>query len=345
MVIADNGFVPGASVTLVPNPKWYGATKSTLDTLTYKIVLDQTVEEPALANGEVNMLFPQPNRDLVAQVRSLEGVKSSLNIGLNWEHIDLNLANKALTLPVRQAIFMAIDRKQVLDATVGQFDKDITPLGSHMFVPGLEGYKDMLSGTSQGAGDVDGATKTLTDAGYKITNGQLFTPQGTAFPTLSYLFTQGNTDRQTSETLVEASLAKIGIKVKADPEKVNFGPYLFTGHWDLVQFAWTGAPFAAAGAYQIWTPEGGSDFPGFNDPKAVGLIKKALESTDPKAAEDLLNQADRILTDANVVLPLFQKAMFLATGTNVVGIRPNGTSSGPGYNVAEWGLRASNAVQ
>jgi peptide/nickel transport system substrate-binding protein len=345
MVIAKNGFVPGASVTLVPNPNWYGAVKSTLDTLTYKIVLDQTVEEPALANGEVNMLFPQPNRDLVSQVRTLEGVKSSLNIGLNWEHIDLNLANKALTLPVRQAIFTAIDRQQVLDATIGQFDKDVTPLGSHMFVPGLDGYQDMLKGTTQGAGDIEAATKTLTEAGYKITGGKLITPQGTPFPTLRYLFTQGNTDRQTSETLVEASLAKIGIKVKADPEKVNFGPYLFGGQWDLVQFAWTGAPFAAAGAYQIWTPEGGSDFPGFSDPKAVDLIKKALENTDPNATNELLNQADRILTDANVVLPLFQKAMFLATGTNVVGIRPNGTQAGPGYNVSEWGLRANNSIQ
>src|SRR5262249_9552709 len=79
LIIPDNGFVPSASVTLVPNPQWYGAVKSTLDTLTYKIVLDQTVEEPALANGEVNMLFPQPSRDLVSQVRTLEGVKSSLN--------------------------------------------------------------------------------------------------------------------------------------------------------------------------------------------------------------------------------------------------------------------------
>jgi peptide/nickel transport system substrate-binding protein len=41
------------------------------------------------------------------------------------------------------------------------------------------------------------------------------------------------------------------------------------------------------------------------------------------------------------VLPLFQKPTFLAVYSQFANIRDNATSSSPGYNVEEWGLRAS----
>jgi peptide/nickel transport system substrate-binding protein len=188
----------------------------------------------------------------------------------------------------------------------------------------------------------------LTDEGYKInTTGktlQLVDPKGKPVPALKFMYTVGNTDRATSAQLVQDDLAKIGITVNVFATK-QFGPDLVNGNYDITEFAWTGAPFPSAGAFQEFTPQGGSDYCNYNNPKAVNLIVQATHQTNPAAANDLLNQADKIMVEDNVIMPLFQKPMFLATGVNVIGIRPNGTQSGPAYNVAEWGLRSNNSVQ
>jgi peptide/nickel transport system substrate-binding protein len=344
-IVAPNGYEKDASLTLVPNPKWYGAAKPTLAKLVYKIITDQTAEVPALQNGEVNYLYPQPNADMVSQVQGMTGVKSMLGKGLVWEHLDLQLANTALgganpndpaKLALRTAIFTAVNRKQILDRTIGTFDKDIDLLGSHNFVPGQAGYKDLVTATGQGSGDVAKAKSILTNAGYKV-GSTLVDPSGKPVPTFKIVYTVGNTNRQISAQLIQASLAQLGIKVNIVPTQ-DLGGSLQNGDYDMIIFAWVSSPFVASGAYQIWTINGGGDYNKFNDPTATKDFNDAAAQTDVTKANDLLNQADQILTNAAVVLPLFQKPTFLAVNNNVVGVRDNPTSAGPAYNNQEWGL-------
>jgi peptide/nickel transport system substrate-binding protein len=40
-------------------------------------------------------------------------------------------------------------------------------------------------------------------------------------------------------------------------------------------------------------------------------------------------------------LPLYQKPTFLAAYNNIVNLRDDATSTGPPYNVQEWGIKAS----
>jgi peptide/nickel transport system substrate-binding protein len=54
-----------------------------------------------------------------------------------------------------------------------------------------------------------------------------------------------------------------------------------------------------------------------------------------------MNQADKLLTADAYVLPLYQKPSFLVLKNTLVNMRGNDTSSGPPYNVQEWGLKAS----
>ena len=51
----------------MPNPKWYGKTKPSLDKLIFRIITDQTQEPTALQNNEVQAIYPQPNADLVTR--------------------------------------------------------------------------------------------------------------------------------------------------------------------------------------------------------------------------------------------------------------------------------------
>jgi peptide/nickel transport system substrate-binding protein len=336
-------YQPKRSVTEVPNPRWYGKVKPSLDRLVFQIITDQSQESPALRNNEVQAIYPQPYQDLVTQVKGMApDVQYNLGTGLSFEHIDANLKNKFLADKVlRQAIFTAISRKEIVSKTVGQFAPDIQPLNSHNFVPGVKGYQDVVTATGQGNGDLDKARKLLTDAGYTGVGTALKTPSGEAVAPLAMRYTVGNQLRQITTEVVQSQLAKLGITVTIKPTE-SLGDTLHNGDFDLVIFAWTGAPFPFAGALQLWLSTSESNFGHWVNARADQLIRNAATQTDRQKAIDDLNQADRMMTDDAYVLPLFAKPTFLAVSSKFVNVRDNATSIGPPYNVQEWGLRLSN---
>jgi peptide/nickel transport system substrate-binding protein len=343
MQIPADGYQKDASVTLVPNPKWYGAVKPTLDKVVYKIITDQTAEVPALQNGEVNYLYSQPNADLVSQVQGLPNVKSRIGHGFIWEHVDINLKNAAYGgsdaahTALRTGIFQAINRQAIIDKTVGVFDKSAKPLNNHMFIEGQPGYADHVTATGQGSGDSTKALATLSAAGYKFDGKTLKDPSGVALPHIKFVYTVGNKARQSSAELIQADLAKIGITVDITPTQ-DLGGSLQNGLYDMIIFAWVGGPLPTSGAYQLWTVVGGGDYNSYDDPTATKDLTDAAATPDPVAAAALLDDAEKLLTNAAVVLPLYQKPTFIAVSSNVVGVRDNATNAGPAYNVQEWGL-------
>jgi peptide/nickel transport system substrate-binding protein len=333
-------FVKDTSVTLVPNDKWYGAVKPSLDKLIFRIITDQTAEVPALQNGEVNAIYPQPNQDIVDSVKNLPNVSYTLGQGLTWEHFDLNGKNPMLKdAALRKAIFTAIDRQEIIDKTVGLFVPGLKPLNSHNFVPGQAGYKDTITPTGQGAGNVDAAKQILTQAGYQGVGTALKTPSGQDVK-LRFRYTEGNTLREQSGELLQAQLAKLGIQLTLEP-LTDLGGTLVSGDFDIIIFAWVGNPFPYAGGIQLWKSDSGSNYSHFADAQSDQLLQQAATNPDNNAGNDLLNQSDAILSAAAYVLPLFQKPTFLAADTNIANLRNNSTSVGPPYNVQEWGLRAS----
>jgi peptide/nickel transport system substrate-binding protein len=335
-------FQKDVSVTEVPNPKWYGKTKPSLEKLVFRIITDQAQQVPALQNNEVQSIYPQPDPDIVTQVKGLApNVQYNLGTGLTWEHLDFNLKNKFLAdKALRQAIFTAVDRKAVIAKTVGQFMPDLKPLDSHNFMPGTAGYKDVISSTGAGAGDVEKAKKVLTDAGYKDVGTALKTPAGDPI-SLRISYTSGNTLRKaTSELFQDVMQKSLGLKVDVVAIQ-SLGKTLTSGDYDVMLFAWVGNPFPFQGAQQLWGSTSDSNYGKWVNAQSDALLKQASGELDPKKATDLLNQADQVMANDYYVLPLFQKPTFLAVYSQFANIRDNATSSSPGYNVQEWGLRAS----
>jgi peptide/nickel transport system substrate-binding protein len=327
------------SVTEVPNPKWYGAVKPSLDKLIFRIITDQTQEVPALQNNEVQAIYPQPNADLVSQADKIAGVQTYLGKGLVWEHLDFNEKNQFLSdQKLRLAVFTAISRQDIIRRTVGQFVPDAQPLGNHIYVPGQPGYQDNTTSTGQGSGDIAKAKSILTAAGYTGVGTALKTAAGKAV-TFRCTYSAGNANRQQTCEIVQATLKQLGINItlKTTTDLSELG----TGDFDLIVFAWVGTPFVVAGAQQIYELKGGADYGSNNDPAAEALINQAATSTDQTQVQSLLNQADQKIQADAYELPLFQKPTFLAAYSNLVNIRDDSTSTGPPYNVQEWGFKAS----
>ncbi|GAA1789875.1 ABC transporter family substrate-binding protein [Planosporangium flavigriseum] len=333
-----SGYEPDVAVTEVPNPRWYGKVQPALDRLVFRIITDQTAELSALRNNEVQAIYPRPTADLVNSVKAEPSVQYTVGKGLSWEHLDLNLKNPLLSDgQLRRAVFTAIDRKAIISKTVGQVLADTPALGSHNFVPGQPSYRDVVTPTGQGAGDVAKARKLLTDAGYRDVGSALKTPAG-APVTLRVTYAAGNSMRAQIAELIQGQLGQLGITVKIVPV-TDFGTALTGGDFDLILFAWTGNPFPVGNALQSWASDGGGNFGGWQNDASDRLLRQAATETDAAKAADLLNQADQIMAGDAYVLPLFQNPTLLAVNGRFANIRDNATSFGPTYNVQEWGPR------
>ncbi len=335
-----DAFSDNESITLVPNPKWYGL-RSRLERVIYRIITDADKEATALQNRQVQVIYPQPQVDQVQQVRKIPGVSSYVGLGLSWEHVDLNLANPYLADPaLRTAIFTAINRQTIIDKTVGQFTNKIKPLNSHNFVPQQSGYEDVISETGQGSGNLNLAKQILDAAGYRIDGGQLKTGIGMTVPPLRMRYAARNEVRQVECELFAQMVKPLGITVTVVPAD-DVGAVISQGDFDIVVFSWVGTPFSYNGAVQLWTTGQGSNFGRYSNPDVDRLITAAASSPDEALAKEELNQSDRRLTRDAYVLPLYQKPTFIALYNDVANIRNNSSLDGPQYNIAQWGLRAA----
>ncbi|MGH3795008.1 MAG: ABC transporter family substrate-binding protein [Pseudonocardiaceae bacterium] len=331
-------FQDNDSVTLVPNPEWYG-TIPNLSRVIFRIITDATQEPNALRNNEVQVIYPQPELDLVDQVRNMPDISSYVGLGLSWEHADLNLANPFLAAkPLRAAMFTAIDRQAIINKTVGQFAGKIPAMNNHNFVPQEHGYQDVITGTGQGAGNVNQAKKILTDAGYKIQGGQLITPDGKPVPSMRIRYTAGNQIRQTECQLIAEQLKPLGITLQVESTD-DLGGTLTKGDYDVMVYAWVASPFPYSGAVQLWVTGQGSNYGHYSNPDVDRLINTANSTTDETQASQLLNQADQIMSADAYVLPLYQKPTFIALYDKVANVRNNSSLDGPPYNIQDWGLR------
>jgi hypothetical protein len=72
----------------------------------------------------------------------------------------------------------------------------------------------------------------------------------------------------------------------------------------MILFAWSGGPFAFAGAQQLWISTSGSNYGYWVNAQSDQLVNRAASETNPKKAIDELNQADQFMTNDAYVLPI-----------------------------------------
>jgi len=343
-------FKNNEAVTLQPNPKWYGEGAFFNKLIFRQIVEDQASVEPdALRNKEVQGIYPQPELDLVDAVKAIPNVKYQLDLGLTWEHFDLNMNNPFLGQntagdALRKALFTAVNVKQIIASTVGQFDPAVVQLNNRMLMPAQDGYQDNVTEFGYGAGNIDAAKKLLTDAGYTGVGSSLKTPDGKAVPQLRARFTVGNAIRQDECNLLKDAAAKLGVNIKVQPTPDLGGTLTHKNDnldYDIVVFAWVGAPFFTSNR-DIYITGGGSNFGSYSNKVVDRNLKATVSTLDHTRLLEELNAADKQISADAYTLPLYQKPTFLAYYNDILNLRDNATNVGPSYNVNQWGRKAAS---
>jgi len=339
-------------ITEVRNPDYYGAPGK-LDSVVFRSITDSTQEPTALANGEVNGIYPQPQLDLVNRVKSIPGVDYHVNQGLSYEHIDFNLKNTALGNAtygdaLRSAMFTAFDRTGLLGRTIKQFDSDATVLNNRMLVPGQPGYQDNVTQFGLGSGNVAKAKQDLQAAGFTGVGTALVAPDGKPVPAFNMRYTTGNALRQDMSNLFAQAMKQLGVTVNVngtDSLSKTLNNTDAQHSYDIIVFAWVNTPFFASASQPLFTtaqpgvPQGNYGF--YSNANVDKWMAQAASSPDQATQTSALNQADAQISKDAYTLPLYQKPTMIAYQNTIGNTRDNPTSVGPTYNVQQWGFKTS----
>ena len=229
---------------LVRNPN-YWATPGKLDKIVFTFFSDDSQLVPALQNKEVNVINPSTvNLSIVQNANQVPATTKATVPGLEFEHFDFNQADPYLAkLQVREAIAHGVNRQQLIQRTVGEISKGITPLGSRMYVPTQSAYK-----ATKYAYSPSQSASLLKELGFKKGSDGYFQPnygpqQGKDL-TFTIQSTSGNTIRAQTEELFQQQMKAIGIKINIQNYDANtfFGTNLPSGTYQIAEFAWVSTP-------------------------------------------------------------------------------------------------------
>ena len=120
----------GQSITLVPNPEYWGKHPY-LAKVVFDFVASPTAEAQGFKAGAYQMIYPEPDLNVMSTVRTVPGTNVRVDDGLAFEGVWLNVTRFPLSdLKVRQALAYATDRNTVVSLLLGPIDPNLQPVQS-----------------------------------------------------------------------------------------------------------------------------------------------------------------------------------------------------------------------
>ncbi|MCW2675248.1 MAG: putative Extracellular solute-binding protein [Modestobacter sp.] len=343
----ENIDVGSQIVVLTPNPKWWGDKPKLSQLVIQNIGNDPTTTVQGIQSGELGVVYPQPQLDLVGQIAKLKpNVDSTVNFGLSFEHLDFNTTDPLLADPkVRQAFGMALDRQEIVDQTVGQFSSDAQVLDNRIYLNNQPQYKDTAPAMYKKQ-DTAGAKALLESDGYTLGADGVYTKGGKR---LSFKIdtTTNNPLRQTTIEVMIPQLQKAGIEASfnANPDifaSADKPTSLEAGGFQIALFAWVGTPFVSSSQSIYAAPQGGSiqqNYSRMGTPAIDSLFAQLNEQPDTSKQAALGNQIDALLWDQLATIPLYQKPTFIAHQSSITGVEDNASQAGPLWNSEKWATK------
>lgn len=225
----------GDSITLVPNDAFWGP-KPKIGKIIFKFVADSSAEFQAYKGGEVSMIYPQPQPDVVDAIAA-RGIPGNSLFTADTGSAEAFWINNSIApfnnTSVRQALAYSIDRVALVKRLFGPL-RVKQPLDS--MNPNIVS-KYANAKFSQYRLNLKKASALMTKAGYKKVGG-VWSKGGKAieFPLKT---TVGNARRKLTTEVVQSQLTKAGFKADLVYVKAGdlFGQQLPAGDFTVALYA------------------------------------------------------------------------------------------------------------
>lgn len=300
----------GRNLLLTAHPDYWHPELPYLDAIDFTFNPDDNARAAAIRSNSVDLLF-SPAPEFIDSLKEDENIKWYGGSGSLSLHLLLNSSRAPFDDErVRQAIFYALDRQELLDvANQGQG----IPLNGGYLPPDRWGA---LTEPVYGAPDLDRARELLADAGYP----DGFEAELTVIGTSAFQVRQAEVE--------QAQLAQIGIDITINPVDAQVSREITdSGEFDMYQsgFGLRADPderFSAA-----FTTGGGLNYANWSDEEFDSLIEQARVTALQEERAELYQQADRILAERGPAAFTILTASYDVVWKNVMGYRGDPTPS------------------
>lgn len=309
------------TLTVKRNDKWWG-DKAKLDSVSFKELDDATMTK-AFANKEIDVVDTIITKDGYDTAKKRADGQLREAGSLQWRHFTFNTKSQNLTdVKVRQAIVKGINREAIAKSDLAGLPVDPASvmLGNHFFMPGQPGYQD--NGAPY-AYNPDQAKKDLDAAGWKM-NGSVREKDGKPL-TIDYAMLTGVPTSENEGALLKQNMAALGIKVNlVNTPADSLNDVLSNHSFGIIAFTWQGTPYPMNNVRQIYgaASEGSSkpsesNFSQLIIPQLEKLIPQIDTEEDATKRRELTNQADKLIWENVMTLPLYRRAQFAAVPKNL----------------------------
>jgi peptide/nickel transport system substrate-binding protein len=301
----------GVSITLTPNPRWYGA-KPTIEKVVFRIITNTASEFEAFKGAQVDAIYPYAEESAVEAIKGgIPNTKSIFTAETGTvEALWMNNAKFPLnSLAVRQAVAYAIDREAIVEALFG--DLGITTPLNTLNPPILSRYADRNAWANYRL-DLD-QVNTLMEGDGWTKDGAFWEKNGrTAAFTIQS--TAGNKQRELVEQILQEQLREAGFKLSIKNPSADdlFNKVLPAGNYQMALYGQQNTDLnpSLCGIFcsdQI--PSKANDFSGQNvqrvDIPELDTQLKTVDSTfDEPTRIAASKDGDRIMAENQITLPM-----------------------------------------
>ena len=303
------------------NGNYWDKDSVKLESLTFKLVTDDTTAYSELKAGNFDMVNSVPTNEIEPGIEEglvhvnpkLGNYYFAINVGKQdtlSEDVKEVLNNKL----VRQALNLAIDRQEIID-NVGKAEQ----IPAYSFVPqGItdENGNDFASKEYYDPSDMEGniakAKELLKEAGYENGNG---------IPTIELMYKSEGAHKDICQ-IIQQNWEEIGVNVELTNQE--WAVFLNTrqqGDYQIARHGWIGDYIDPMTFLDLWVTGGGNNDCGFSNARYDELIAAAKVETDSAKRLEMLREAEDILMDEMPILPIYYYTTVTAANENVKGVR------------------------
>ena len=303
------------------NENYWDASNVKLDSLTFKLVTDETTAYSELKAGNFDMVNSVPTNEI--QPGKEEGlVKISPYLGTYFFAINVGKQDtlnddvkKALSNKlVRQALNLAVDRQEIID-NVAKAEQ----VPAYSFVPkgifnedGSEfADKEYYDPTAMDE-NIAKAKELLKEAGYE---------NGEGLPTFELMYNSEGAHKDICQ-IIQQNWAEIGVNVElTNQEWAVFLNTRQNGEYEFARHGWIGDYSDPMTFLDMWVTGGGNNDCGFSNAEYDKLINDAKVEIDLTKRTEMLRKAEDILMDEMPIVPIYYYTTVMGWKENVKGIQ------------------------
>ncbi len=327
-------WVAGESLTLTANENYWGPAPAS-DSIVFRF-LDQDQMAQALQNGEVDLIDPQPNPDLLNQLEGIQGVVVETADQFVYEHVDFNMGpdQAFVDRDLREAFALCLPRERIVTNLIQPLNPNAEVLQARLTYSFQPDYADQVAATNAAAyaeQDIEAAAAILEEKGMTGMDVRIG-------------YQQPNPRRTNQVELIRDACNEAGFNVIDSGSDAFFGTDLAEGNWDIAMFAWVGSAYVSGAASTFQSPEAcvagstGNNFGCYSNPEVDTLFDELLTELDPDAARDLVAQIEALLWEDIPTIPLFTFPGLAAWAEDLQGVETNFSQGGITWNMEEWSI-------